>query len=222
MPTEPGGKSGRDQLLDAAERLFAEHGINGVSLRQVGAAAGARNNSAAQYHFGDRDGLVRAIFERRMRPINEHRLTLLADASTAGVTGYVRALVEPLATAVAAQPAGTWYARFLDEWLRDRALRSNDDASTTITSGIRQLVRGLDAELRDQPQLVRSQKIELALVVAVRGFADFERKRDNGTLPAGLTSHRLGRILTDAIVGLLMGVADNRTLTPASATTGAR
>jgi AcrR family transcriptional regulator len=53
----------KEQIVLAAERLFAERGLDGVSLREIGAAVGNANNSAVQYHFGSKDQLVRAIFE---------------------------------------------------------------------------------------------------------------------------------------------------------------
>ncbi|NDZ80673.1 helix-turn-helix transcriptional regulator [Streptomyces sp. SID10853] len=51
--------------IDAAERLFAERGIDAVSLRTVGAEAGQRNTSAAQDHFGSRQALLDAITAAR-------------------------------------------------------------------------------------------------------------------------------------------------------------
>ncbi len=47
--------------MDAGERLFAERGIEGPSIRELIAEAGVGNKSALQYHFGTRDGLVSAI-----------------------------------------------------------------------------------------------------------------------------------------------------------------
>ena len=47
-------------MIDAGERLAAERGIAAMSLREVQAAAGQRNKSAAQYHFGSRTGLIEA------------------------------------------------------------------------------------------------------------------------------------------------------------------
>jgi AcrR family transcriptional regulator len=55
--------STKEQIVLAAEGLFAERGIEGVSLRQIGAAAGNGNNSAVQYHFGTKERLVQAVFE---------------------------------------------------------------------------------------------------------------------------------------------------------------
>jgi len=49
--------------MDAAERLFAERGIDAVSLRTINAEAGY-SVAALHYHFGTRDGLVRLSFDR--------------------------------------------------------------------------------------------------------------------------------------------------------------
>ena len=51
-------------IMRAAEQMFAERGLDGVSLREITRAVGARNTSATQYHFGDRKGLLRAIVDR--------------------------------------------------------------------------------------------------------------------------------------------------------------
>lgn len=56
-------------LLRAAEKLFAERGVDVVSLREVSAAAGQANNSAVGYHFGSREGLIGAILDRHSAPI---------------------------------------------------------------------------------------------------------------------------------------------------------
>ena len=67
----------RESLLDAAESLFAEHGIQAASLRMITQRAGA-NLAAVHYHFGSKEGLVRAVFSRRIKPLSEERLRLLA------------------------------------------------------------------------------------------------------------------------------------------------
>ena len=63
----------RAALIDAAERLFAERGSDGVSLREITSAAGATNASAVQYHFGDRRGLVRAVLAKHEVEIDRGR-----------------------------------------------------------------------------------------------------------------------------------------------------
>ncbi len=66
--------------MTTAERLFAQHGIDGVSIRQILQAAGVANNSAVQYHFESKAGLVRAIFDHRAPYLAERRRLLWAQA----------------------------------------------------------------------------------------------------------------------------------------------
>ncbi len=71
MPTDT-----RDQILDTAERLFAEFGIDGVSIRTITAEARV-NLAAIHYHFGSKEALVKEVFVRRIDPLNRERLRLL-------------------------------------------------------------------------------------------------------------------------------------------------
>ncbi len=59
------GRATRELLVLSAERLFAERGINGVSLREIAVEAGQRNNAATEYHFGTRENLLAAIYVYR-------------------------------------------------------------------------------------------------------------------------------------------------------------
>jgi AcrR family transcriptional regulator len=68
----------RRRILEAAERLFLEHGFDGTSLRTLTAAAGV-NLAAVHYHFGGKDELFRAMLSARLDPLNRERLALLAE-----------------------------------------------------------------------------------------------------------------------------------------------
>lgn len=68
----------RLKMMRVAEELFARDGINEVSLRTIASAAGQLNVAAVQYHFGGRDGLLRAIFECRVREMEVTRKANLA------------------------------------------------------------------------------------------------------------------------------------------------
>lgn len=72
MPEAVGrGEQTRERLLDSAERLMAERGVDGVSLREIRLHARQRNASAMQYHFGDRTGLFRALVDRHLPRVNQ-------------------------------------------------------------------------------------------------------------------------------------------------------
>jgi len=68
----------RARLLNAAEQLFAEHGISGTTLRALTKAAGV-NLAAVHYHFGSKEGLLDAVVERRAASMNRERLRELDE-----------------------------------------------------------------------------------------------------------------------------------------------
>jgi AcrR family transcriptional regulator len=69
-----------DRLLDAAARLFAERGIDNVSVAEIVRAADQRNASAVRYHFGTRDDVLAALLARHVPAIAENRRGLIEDA----------------------------------------------------------------------------------------------------------------------------------------------
>lgn len=74
----------QSRILDAAERLFMAHGFEATSLRAITATAGV-NLAAVNYHFGSKEELFEAVLTRRLDPMNQRRLALLAahEASAA-------------------------------------------------------------------------------------------------------------------------------------------
>lgn len=72
------GDKTRARILSVAERLFSEHGIDGVSMRTL-AARSKVNLAAVHYYFGSKEALFEAMFARRARVITEKRLKMLAE-----------------------------------------------------------------------------------------------------------------------------------------------
>ena len=93
LPATP--QDTRDRILDAAERLFVEHGFDGTSMRMITSAANA-NLAAVNYHFGSKDALVQAVFRRRLTALNQERLTELdlLEAEAGGATIKPSRIVE--------------------------------------------------------------------------------------------------------------------------------
>ena len=89
-------------IVRAAEQLFAAQGIEGPSLREIARTAEQGNTNAAQYHFGDRDGLLLAVLDRH-RPRVEARRTELLDMVGAADPPEPRALSTALVAPLAAE-----------------------------------------------------------------------------------------------------------------------
>jgi AcrR family transcriptional regulator len=96
----------RETLLNAAEQLFSEQGIEGTSVRDITRAAAA-NLGAINYHFGSKDRLAIEVFARRLKPLNCERVARLdALEKAAGPEGLrleqiLDAMVRPTVEGVA-------------------------------------------------------------------------------------------------------------------------
>jgi AcrR family transcriptional regulator len=160
----PRGEATKAQLLEAAERLFAERGIDGVSLREINSVAQQRNNVALQYHFENRDGLLRAIAEKHLPRIEARQDELFARAEAQARVTDLRAMVEvvwrPAAEYIAEGPSAR-------AWLQ------------------------IGGELATRPQTARGDLSDSAGTSAWKaGVAVFEHLRGCG-LPADFARQRI-------------------------------
>jgi AcrR family transcriptional regulator len=116
VPRDP--EETRARLIRSGERLFAEHGIEVVSLREITRAARQRNATALQYHFGDRRGLLRAILAKHNPDVEAERHGMLDELearSSVSAREWVQALVLPAAAKLADRDGGRDYLRIMAE-----------------------------------------------------------------------------------------------------------
>jgi len=196
-------------MIDAAERLAAERGIGAMSLREVQAAAGQRNKSAAQYHFGSREGLIEAVITSRMGPVNDRRLEMLAELPDApALRELVEALVEPLAAATVGRSGSCWARFLLQGWVDptlERVVRRSFEASSFRT--VRKL---LLASVDHLPEHLRAQRVDHAVGFVVMALAGAEmtaatRRRAAPPVDASVTE------LVDSCCGLLLAPTSSDT-----------
>jgi AcrR family transcriptional regulator len=166
------GTATSERLVSAAEHLFAVHGIDGVSLREINRVAGARNASALQYHFGDRDGLLRALMVKHGREVEARRHAVLdayeADGRT-DLRALAGALVRPMAAKLADTDGGPQYLQIVAELMsRPRPPfdpGAHDDPASSIDRWRRLVAPLLDddaARLHRRFAAIRIALVELA------------------------------------------------------------
>ena len=147
----------KTSLLDAAERLFAELGIAGASMRAITQAAGA-NLAAVHYHFGSKEGLVRAVFARRLGPLNRERVQRLEELAESGrdrdLEGIVEAFVGPALRMLGHDPGGRAFAQLLARAVLEPGPESRELVLEQFTEVIERFTAALGKAL---PRLSREE-----------------------------------------------------------------
>ena len=112
-----GSDATRLALIDAGERLYALHGVQGTNLLAIARQAGQANKYAVQYHFGDQEGLLRAILESRAVWLEHARARRFATLpATNDLTDLLGVVMLPLADLVDGDGKRA-YARFLLQFM---------------------------------------------------------------------------------------------------------
>jgi AcrR family transcriptional regulator len=89
----------RERIMKAAERLFAESGYDGTSIRAIVAKAKV-NQAAINYHFDGKDGLYREVLRNAFRGLTENQLShaeeLKSMSPAEALSQFVRRQLQPL------------------------------------------------------------------------------------------------------------------------------
>ena len=153
-PADPRASETREQLIVAAERLFADHGYSGVSVRTIAAEAGV-NWSLVGYYFRGKDGLLAEVYRRHCTTLNAERLRLLAAARRTGLTleSVIEAFVRPALAEIQGGDGSNQYSRLRamlaaeDSSLFTQLVADNfDQSSRTFVAALRECLPELPAD----------------------------------------------------------------------------
>lgn len=208
----------RIRLIDVGERLFAEHGVDTVSLNQIARAANQRNSMVIQYHFGSKTALLQAIAERRMQAVNERRLQLLGrvDGSNrlTDLSRLAEAMVLPFAEHLSHE-GGSYFVRLSAQLYSDPRLEFFKLIKGRHDSGMREAGRVSREILSELPRDAVKHRLALITSLIFSAFADREKLRAAGK-HVGVarlhTAHFVNDLIT-MIVGALNAPYGERTLT---------
>jgi AcrR family transcriptional regulator len=172
-------------IIEIAERLFGDFGIEGVSIRQIGLEAKAANKSAVSYHFGGRADLVRAIWTHRLPVLDQMRRALLDEITLQQRTGDRHAVVGALMLPnfqLADTQGVHRYAAFLRSvmrWREGRILRAQEmHASPASREGLA-LLSALGA---DMPSSVLRWRLNYAAIAFLDMIVDRDHDLQEGHL----------------------------------------
>jgi AcrR family transcriptional regulator len=137
----------KEKILNAAEKLFADQGVAGTSLRQIVGEAGV-NLAAVHYHFGSKDEMLDALVKRKAGPVNDRRLALLdtyvADArgGAVPVEKTLWAFLSPMADVAGKNPQFVRVmGRIVAEGLLEKIIEKNfHEVLVRFTAALRRAV----------------------------------------------------------------------------------
>lgn len=172
MPTI--APSTKERIVLTAERLFAQHGLDGVSLRQIAAAAGSGNNSVVSYHFGSQEQLVDAVLEYRLPRLHARRSLLIDERRPDDLRGWVE--IQVRAVLEQSELEGSHYMGFIarlyqhgiDLWvhLPEEYRAASNEYFDRLGSFLPHIIEPL-----------RSRRLSQAMALIVHVAADRERAR---------------------------------------------
>jgi AcrR family transcriptional regulator len=194
----------REALLDAAERLFAEHGVHAVANRQISLAAGHGNNAAVNYHFGTKIDLVRAVARRHAEQIEVDRVGMMdAIGDSTDLRDWVACAVRPVTGHLEDLGTPSWYARFIAQVTSDPALRADMlEVYQTASPSTQKLQDGLNRCLPDLPAEVYDERAAMTRHLITQMTAERERALADGEPTSRASWRGAANGLIDAIVAL--------------------
>lgn len=198
-------KPTRELLVSTALRLFAEHGIDAVSLAEINRAAGQRNATATHYHFGGKAGLVQAIFDKHRARVNRIREGMLAalpeQASPAQV---VAVLIVPLAEQVRDTDGGEHYLQFLAQLMNQSGL-SSAELDRHDSEVLRAQQRRFEEVLAPLPEALRPLRLDFVVAMVFNSLARYAREVALNGLDEARHAVLVDQLVAAAVGALLSG-----------------
>ncbi len=157
----------KELIIATAEQLFANRGIDSVSLAEINVGAKQRNRNAVQYHFGSKDTLLQAIFDKHAPVVSQqrqHMLEALNKAPQCSLHDVVAALVKPVAMLLNNNNGGTAYIQINAQLATRNTLNSYELTDSSLKLNREPVLAKLFAQHLTH---LAPQIIELRLTLAI-------------------------------------------------------
>ncbi len=209
--TVTAGETTREKLLRAAERLFAEQGVGPTSTRAILREAGQRNESALQYHFGGREGLIDAMYVKRGAQIGEERERMLHELDDAGEVQDVRRLCEvavmPPVRIARRDPEFALFLKVVGQLVFLPGEELREGATRYTGAGVGEVAKRIRAQL-GIPKALADRRFDLMHRMAALALA--QRALSGGAFD-GADAELFFETLLDAMAAMLEGPVSRAT-----------
>jgi len=154
----------RARLKEAAQRLFAERGLEGASVQEIVSAAGQRNNASLRYYFGTKLDLARELLVDGASMLDAHRQAMLDELEREGEP-RLRAVLEALSRPVlelSKSPGQANYMRMVANFQLNNRAFLREALEERWNAGYKRCVAHLMKLAPQVPQPILEQRISLA------------------------------------------------------------
>ncbi|WP_179402085.1 TetR/AcrR family transcriptional regulator [Burkholderia guangdongensis] len=176
------GAETRTRLKEEAQRLFAQRGVDGVSVQDIISAAGQRNSASLRYYFGNKLELARELVVEGARLIDEERQARV-DALEAGHAVTLRAVLEALVFPVlslADRTGQATYIRMISNLQLNNRAFLRDALENKWNVGYQRCLAHIRALLPEIPPRILDHRLSLVGIYGNAALAAWETSRDNG------------------------------------------
>ncbi|WP_255341994.1 TetR/AcrR family transcriptional regulator [Hyphomonas sp. L-53-1-40] len=150
-----------ERLKAEAQRLFANRGIDGVTVRDIAKAAGQKNPAAVGYHFGSKEALIRELIVDSAKVIdarrNEQLDALEEGGGPASISQIVDILIYPAVNLAAPGETDT-YNRFLRMLTMSHRTLFNDALGDRWNSGYQRCLKHLRVLMPSESRTIQNQR----------------------------------------------------------------
>jgi len=181
MPRD--GTATKERISNEASRLFAERGIYQVTNREITEAAGQRNVSALNYHFGGREELLAALLTSNGGPVDDARGRLLGELDDAPTTDdLIACLVVPYAACLGTEH-GRQYVQIVAQ-LRGRFAAWRVESDTATTTHLQRILDSLEERPPGVSADIRTERLVGMIMLMTSAVAERARTIETGSAPA--------------------------------------
>lgn len=173
------GVETRARLKAAAQRLFAERGIDGVTTQDIITAAGQRNSASLRYYFGGKTELARELVVDGARLLDERRQTMLDELEARAEPPVLRDFLMVLNVPVldlASVPGQTSYVQMIANFQANHRTFLREALGDRWNAAYKCCLERLTQLLPDIPQPILQQRISLSGIYANAVWAAREKE----------------------------------------------
>jgi len=205
----------RARIVSAAERLFAERGVDATTLAEINKAANQRNRSAVQYHFGNKEGVIHAILDKHTPGIELRRHAMLDEIERSDLSNnraFAEALVLPVAEKLDDPDGGLAFLRLNAQLIGHPNFPLLSLHTERVNRGTDRLGRLVAASAADWPKALWRPRWLLLIGLLFHGMADYAQlvqARDPGNRPPA--RDLFVNNLIDSVIALLEAPISSQT-----------